>query len=98
MVSLEIVVPSISITAETPVAVVDTVVDRRGTRQVADLREAGVVLQAGQETGQVHEEAASRSAARSGCARAGCATTRSVTYGGMALNMTVEIPAIMMAL
>ncbi len=33
---LEIVVPSISILAEPPVAVVDTVVDRRGTRALAD--------------------------------------------------------------
>jgi len=32
----EVVIPSISITAETPVALVDTVVDRRGTRQVAE--------------------------------------------------------------
>ena len=33
---LEIVVPSVSILAEPPVAVVDTVVDRRGTRKVAE--------------------------------------------------------------
>lgn len=33
---LELVVPSVSILAEPPVAVVDTVVDRRGTRQVAE--------------------------------------------------------------
>ena len=33
---VEIVVPSVSILAEPPVAVVDTVVDRRGTRQVAE--------------------------------------------------------------
>jgi sulfate/thiosulfate transport system substrate-binding protein len=33
---VEIVVPSISILAEPPVAVVDTVVDRRGTRQIAE--------------------------------------------------------------
>ena len=32
---LEIVVPSVSILAEPPVAVVDKVVDKRGTRQVA---------------------------------------------------------------
>lgn len=34
--NLEIVVPSSSITAEPPVALVDAVVDRRGTRQVAE--------------------------------------------------------------
>jgi len=34
--TVEIVVPSVSILAEPPVAVVDTVVDRRGTRQVAE--------------------------------------------------------------
>ncbi len=34
--TVEIVVPSTSILAEPPVAVVDTVVDRRGTRQVAE--------------------------------------------------------------
>jgi sulfate transport system substrate-binding protein len=33
---VQIVVPSLSILAEPPVAVVDTVVDRRGTRQVAE--------------------------------------------------------------
>jgi sulfate/thiosulfate transport system substrate-binding protein len=33
---VELVVPSISILAEPPVAVVDTVVDRRGTRQIAE--------------------------------------------------------------
>jgi sulfate/thiosulfate transport system substrate-binding protein len=33
---VELVVPSVSILAEPPVAVVDTVVDRRGTRQVAE--------------------------------------------------------------
>jgi sulfate/thiosulfate transport system substrate-binding protein len=33
---VEIVVPSVSILAEPPVAVVDTVVDRRGTRQMAE--------------------------------------------------------------
>jgi sulfate/thiosulfate transport system substrate-binding protein len=33
---VEIIVPSISILAEPPVALVDTVVDRRGTRQVAE--------------------------------------------------------------
>ncbi len=33
---LEIVVPSISILAEPPVAIVDSVVDRRGTREVAE--------------------------------------------------------------
>ncbi|HEX7115593.1 MAG TPA: sulfate ABC transporter substrate-binding protein [Steroidobacter sp.] len=34
--SVEIVVPSVSILAEPPVAVVDTVVDRKGTRQIAE--------------------------------------------------------------
>jgi sulfate/thiosulfate transport system substrate-binding protein len=34
--SLEIVIPSISILAEPPVALVDTVVDRKGTRRVAE--------------------------------------------------------------
>jgi sulfate transport system substrate-binding protein len=33
---VEMIVPSISILAEPPVALVDTVVDRRGTRQVAE--------------------------------------------------------------
>jgi sulfate/thiosulfate transport system substrate-binding protein len=33
---VELVVPSISILAEPPVALVDTVVDRKGTRQVAE--------------------------------------------------------------
>jgi sulfate/thiosulfate-binding protein len=33
---VEIVLPSVSIVAEPPVAVVDTVVDRRGTRQIAE--------------------------------------------------------------
>ena len=33
---VEIVLPSVSILAEPPVAVVDTVVDRRGTRQIAE--------------------------------------------------------------
>jgi sulfate/thiosulfate transport system substrate-binding protein len=33
---VDIVVPSVSILAEPPVAVVDTVVDRRGTRQIAE--------------------------------------------------------------
>jgi sulfate transport system substrate-binding protein len=34
--SVEMIVPSVSVLAEPPVAVVDTVVDRRGTRQVAE--------------------------------------------------------------
>jgi sulfate/thiosulfate-binding protein len=34
--AVEIVVPSVSILAQPPVAIVDTVVDRRGTRQVAE--------------------------------------------------------------
>jgi len=34
--TVEMIVPSVSILAEPPVAVVDTVVDRRGTRQIAE--------------------------------------------------------------
>ena len=51
---VEIVVPSISITAETPVAVVDTVVDRRGTRQIAEAYINYLYTPAGQEIGAKH--------------------------------------------
>src|SRR5690606_29444309 len=47
--TVEIVVPSISILAEPPVAVVDTVVDRRGTRQVAEAYLQYLYSPAGQE-------------------------------------------------
>jgi sulfate transport system substrate-binding protein len=51
---VEIVIPSISILAETPVAVVDTVVDRRGTRQVAEGYLNYLYTPAGQEIGAQH--------------------------------------------
>lgn len=51
---VEMIVPSISITAETPVAIVDTVVDRRGTRQVADAYLKYLYTPAGQELGAKH--------------------------------------------
>ena len=51
---VEVVVPSISITAETPVAVVDTVVDRRGTRQVAEAYLNYLYTPAGQEIAAKH--------------------------------------------
>ncbi len=51
---VEIVIPSISILAETPVAVVDTVVDRRGTRQVAEAYLNYLYTPAGQEIGAQH--------------------------------------------
>ncbi|HXI03049.1 MAG TPA: sulfate ABC transporter substrate-binding protein, partial [Candidatus Saccharimonadales bacterium] len=47
--SLEIVIPSMSILAEPPVAVVDRVVDRRGTRVVAEAYLAYLFTEAGQE-------------------------------------------------
>ncbi|HEY6641787.1 sulfate ABC transporter substrate-binding protein [Povalibacter sp.] len=46
---VEIVVPSITILAEPPVAVVDTVVDRRGTRQVAQAYLQHLYSDAGQD-------------------------------------------------
>ena len=46
---VEIVVPSITILAEPPVAVVDTVVDRRGTRQIAEAYLHHLYAEAGQE-------------------------------------------------
>lgn len=51
---LEIVVPSISILAEPPVAIVDTVVDRRGTRQVAEAYLKHLYSPAGQEIAARH--------------------------------------------
>jgi sulfate/thiosulfate transport system substrate-binding protein len=51
---VEIVVPSVSILAEPPVAVVDTVVDRRGTRQVAEAYLRYLYAPAGQEIGAKH--------------------------------------------
>ncbi len=50
----EIVVPSISILAEPPVAVVDTVVDRRGTRQIAEAYLQHLYSDAGQELAAKH--------------------------------------------
>jgi sulfate transport system substrate-binding protein len=47
--TVEMVVPSVSILAEPPVAVVDTVVDRRGTRQVAEAYVQFLYSPAGQE-------------------------------------------------
>jgi sulfate transport system substrate-binding protein len=51
---VEIVVPSISILAEPPVAVVDTVVDRRGTRQIAEAYLKYLYSDAGQEIAAKH--------------------------------------------
>ena len=51
---VEVVVPSISIIAETPVAVVDTVVDRRGTRQVAEAYLKFLYTAEGQEIAAKH--------------------------------------------
>ncbi|HKU12913.1 MAG TPA: sulfate ABC transporter substrate-binding protein [Steroidobacteraceae bacterium] len=51
---VEMVVPSISILAEPPVAVVDTVVDRRGTRQVAEAYLQFLYSPAGQEIAAKH--------------------------------------------
>jgi sulfate/thiosulfate-binding protein len=51
---VEIVVPSISILAEPPVAVVDTVVDRRGTRQVAEAYLQYLYAPAGQQIAAKH--------------------------------------------
>lgn len=50
----EIVIPSISILAEPPVAVVDTVVDRRGTRQIAEAYLRHLYSEAGQELAAKH--------------------------------------------
>ncbi len=52
--TVEIVVPSVSILAEPPVAVVDTVVDRRGTRQVAEAYLQYLYTNEGQEIAAEH--------------------------------------------
>lgn len=51
---LEIIIPSISILAEPSVAVVDTVVDRRGTRQIAEAYLNHLYSPAGQEIAAKH--------------------------------------------
>lgn len=51
---VEIVVPAVSILAEPPVAVVDTVVDRRGTRQVAEAYLNYLYTDAGQDVAARH--------------------------------------------
>lgn len=51
---VEMVVPSSSIVAEPPVAVVDTVVDRRGTRQIAEAYLQYLYTQEGQEIAAKH--------------------------------------------
>ena len=51
---VEMVVPSISILAEPPVALVDTVVDRRGTRQAAEAYLQFLYTPAGQELAAQH--------------------------------------------
>lgn len=51
---VEIVMPSVSILAEPPVAVVDTVVDRRGTRQVAEAYLEYLYSDVGQEIAAQH--------------------------------------------
>jgi sulfate transport system substrate-binding protein len=51
---VEIVVPSISILAEPPVALVDTVVDRKGTRQVAEAYLQYLFTEAGQRLAAKH--------------------------------------------
>lgn len=52
--ALEIVVPSLSILAEPPVAVIDAVVDRHGTRQVAEAYLAWLYSPTGQEIAARH--------------------------------------------
>lgn len=52
--TVEIVTPSVSILAEPPVAVVDTVVDRRGTRQVAEAYLRFLYTPQGQEIAAKH--------------------------------------------
>ncbi len=52
--TVEIVMPSVTILAEPPVAVVDTVVDRRGTRQVAEAYLQQLYSDAGQEIAAKH--------------------------------------------
>lgn len=51
---VQIVIPAISILAEPPVAVVDTVVDRRGTRQIAEAYLNHLYSPAGQEIAAKH--------------------------------------------
>ena len=51
---VEIVMPSSSILAEPPVAVVDTVVDRRGTRQIAEAYLRALYEEPGQELAAKH--------------------------------------------
>jgi sulfate/thiosulfate transport system substrate-binding protein len=51
---VEMVIPSITIMAEPPVAVVDTVVDRRGTRQVAEAYLQHLYSDAGQDIAARH--------------------------------------------
>ena len=51
---VELVVPSVSMLAEPPVAVVDTVVDRRGTRQIAEAYLHFLYSPAGQEAAAKH--------------------------------------------
>ncbi len=51
---VEIVMPSSSILAEPPVAVVDTVVDRRGTRQIAEAYLQYLYSEPGQELAAKH--------------------------------------------
>ncbi len=50
----EIVVPSVSILAEPPVAVVDSVVDKKGTREVAQAYLDYLYTEAGQELAAKH--------------------------------------------
>ena len=50
----QVIVPSLSILAEPPVAVVDTVVDRRGTRQIAEAYLQYLYSPAGQEVAAKH--------------------------------------------
>jgi sulfate/thiosulfate transport system substrate-binding protein len=52
--SVEMIVPSVSVLAEPPVAVVDTVVDRRGTRQIAEAYIQYLYSPAGQEAAAKH--------------------------------------------
>ena len=51
---LELVVPSVSILAETPVALVDRVADRRGTRQLAEAYLGFLYTDEGQELAAAH--------------------------------------------
>lgn len=51
---VELITPSVSILAEPPVAVVDTVVDRRGTRQIAESYLEHLYSEAGQDIAARH--------------------------------------------